>query len=68
MVKRLVLTEEARAVVETSLRAVDRDGLADQQACVAAGESVDGVSLWHSAIVTDGSNRPARQHLRAWGT
>jgi hypothetical protein len=45
--------QQAGAVLETALRAVGRDGLALQQTRVAAGESVDGVSLWHAPIVAD---------------
>jgi hypothetical protein len=51
--------EQACAVLEPALRAVGGHGLADEQPGVAAGEAVDGVTLWHALIVADTSNRGA---------
>ncbi|GAB3032224.1 hypothetical protein GCM10011376_26890 [Nocardioides flavus (ex Wang et al. 2016)] len=48
--------QDARTVLEAALRAVDADALSDEQPVVAAGEAVDGVSLWHEPIVADRSN------------
>jgi hypothetical protein len=51
--------EETGTVLEAALRAVGGHGLADEQARVAAGEAVDGVTLWHAPIVADPSNHGA---------
>ena len=51
--------EQPGAVLEPTLRAVGRDVLAHQQPGMAAGESVDRVSLWHAAIVADETKRRA---------
>jgi len=51
--------EHRRTVLEPPLRAVRGHRLAAQQPGVAAGESVDGVSLGHAAIVADDSKRRA---------
>ena len=40
-------------MLEATLGAVGGDGLPPQEPGVAAGESVDGVSLWHALIVSD---------------
>ena len=45
--------QQACAVLEAALRAVGGHVLPDQQPGMAAREAVDGVSLWHGAIVAD---------------
>ena len=59
--------EQARAVLEAALRAVGGHVLPAQQPGMAAGESVDGVSLWHRVIVADETGRSSHPSgARLW--
>ena len=51
--------DQPGALLEPALRAVGGHGLAHEQPGMAAREAVDGVSLWHAAIVADETKREA---------
>jgi len=60
--------EQLGAVLEAPLRAVGGHVLPTQQPGVAAGEAVDGVTLWHVVIVVDetrGTSHPSGARLEA---